>query len=99
MKGDASAPLRAALERAIHHRLGLTFSAARAHTLESGLARVTERLDVPSAAMLLARIQSGDRRVLDALADELTIPETYFFRDAKHLSVVERVAVEHATEG
>jgi chemotaxis protein methyltransferase CheR len=98
MKG-AAAPLRRALERAIHDRLGLTFSRARESTLETGLVRAAERLGVPDAAMLLARLQSGDPGVLEALADELTIPETYFFRDGRHLKVVTRIASLRAAEG
>jgi chemotaxis protein methyltransferase CheR len=80
-------PLAPALLRAfaveLRRALGLVFPPTRAEAFESGIVRAAAALrEVP--ASLLLRLASVDGAAIEALAVELTIGETYFFRHAHH---------------
>ena len=67
----------------LRRALGLVFPSTRAEALEVGIGRAAAALgEVP--ASLLLRLAAGDRAAIEALAIELTIGETYFFRHAHH---------------
>lgn len=91
--------LREIMKRAILERFGLTFSPSRASALERGIERAAAALEDGSVPMLLARLQGRDPHALGALADELTIAETYFFRDANSFSPVEEAVKRAELEG
>lgn len=87
----------AALQRGVHQRFGLVFSGARTEAFARGVARVADTLTGGSTPMLLAKLQQEDDETLAALAEELTIPETYFFRDAQSFPVIDD-AVQRALQ-
>jgi chemotaxis protein methyltransferase CheR len=67
----------------LRRTLGLVFPSTRAEAVEVGIGRAAAALgEVP--ASLLLRLAAGDRAAVEALAHELTIGETYFFRHAHH---------------
>ena len=79
--------------------LGLVFPPTRAEALEVGIGRAAAALaEVP--ASLLLRLAAGDRAAVEALAVELTIGETYFFRHPHHFDflreALRRLARERA---
>ena len=67
----------------LRRTLGLVFPPSRAQAFEAGIGRAAAALgEVP--ASLLLRLAAGDGAVIDELARELTIGETYFFRHPHH---------------
>ena len=75
--------LRDAFAVELRRKLGLVFPPTRAEAFEGGVARAAAALrEVPAA--LLLRLAEGDRAAIEALAFELTIGETYFFRHPHH---------------
>ncbi|MEP7121225.1 MAG: protein-glutamate O-methyltransferase CheR [Byssovorax sp.] len=67
----------------LRRTLGLVFPETRAESLQVGIGRAAAAVgEVP--ASLLLRLAAGDRAAIEALAIELTIGETYFFRHAHH---------------
>jgi chemotaxis protein methyltransferase CheR len=70
----------------VRERLGLVFPEARAHALDAGIARAAQTLDLPGVDALVDKAE--EQTVLDALAVELTIGETYFFRDPAHFEAL-----------
>lgn len=90
--------LRELLRRAIYERFGLVFFAGREEAFERGIERAAA-LTGGSLPMLLARVQGDHPATLAALADELTIAETYFFREPQHFTVVDAAVERAASEG
>jgi chemotaxis protein methyltransferase CheR len=70
----------------VRERLGLVFPEARAHALDAGIARAAQSLELSGVEALVDK--ADDQQVLDALAVELTIGETYFFRDPAHFEAL-----------
>lgn len=70
----------------VRERLGLVFPEARAQALDAGIARAVQTLALPGVEALIEKVE--DQTVLDALAVELTIGETYFFRDPVHFETL-----------
>ena len=69
----------------LRRTLGLVFPPSRAEAFESGIARAARALgELPTS--LLLRLASGDHAATEALALELTIGETYFFRHLHHFA-------------
>lgn len=69
----------------LRRALGLVFPPSRAEAFQSGIARAADLLrEVPTS--LLLRLASGERAAIEALAIELTIGETYFFRHLHHFA-------------
>jgi len=75
--------LRGAFAVELRRKLGLVFPPTRAEAFEGGIVRAASALKEVPAALLL-RLAEGDRAVIEALAFELTIGETYFFRHPHH---------------
>jgi chemotaxis protein methyltransferase CheR len=70
----------AELERVVRTRSGLVFSALRRAALESAAVRVIRRIGVSSNDALVDLIRN-DGAVFDDLMAEVTVGETYFFRE------------------
>ena len=73
-------------------RTGLVFGPARRAQVEAGMRRAMEGAgvtDLERYRALLAR----DQRTLDDLAIELTVGETYFFREPGHWELLRRVVL------
>lgn len=83
----------------LRRTLGLVFPPTRAEAFEGGIGRAAAALrEVP--ASLLLRLAEGDRAAIEALALELTIGETYFFRHPHHFEFLRaslrRLALDRA---
>src|SRR5690606_26342180 len=72
-----------AVARFIRTRTGLVFAPRRCDDAEAVIRRAMERADVRDAHHYLARLEAGEL-ALDDIVDELTVGETYFFRDSAH---------------
>ena len=85
---EALAPsLLSAFAVELRRALGLVFPPALAESFEGGIVRAAAALgEVP--ASLLLRLAEGDRAAIEALALELTIGETYFFRHPHHFDLL-----------
>lgn len=75
----------------VRRHFGFDFPGARGRALDEGVGRALHALG-ESEAGLLERLKRDDPEALRALATELTVGESYFFRDRPHFAVVERAA-------
>ncbi len=73
----------------VRARAGLMFPANRVAAAESGMRRAMATLGVSDAHRYATLVAEGGP-VLDALVAELTIGETYFFRESQQLEFVRR---------
>jgi chemotaxis protein methyltransferase CheR len=85
----------AAFRSVIAHQLGLAFDDGRVETLASFLGRRARTLGIPVTSYVERLEDGGDFTVkeVDAAARELTVGETYFFRDADQLRVFREVVI------
>ena len=70
-------------------RTGLTFASHQLHAVEVALRRAMARREAPDLAAYRREVER-DPAVFDDLVSELTIGETYFFREPSHFEFVER---------
>lgn len=70
-------------------RAGLTFSPSRRAGAEEAMARVMRQQGVSDPGSFADRLQQ-DERALDALIADVTIGETYFFREPAQLEYIRR---------
>jgi chemotaxis protein methyltransferase CheR len=85
----------AAVERfraAVTHNLGLHFEDAKLDVLADVLAHRLEATGQPPARYL-ARLEAGGVDEMAPLAQELTVPETYFFRHQEQFRALAEVAI------
>jgi chemotaxis protein methyltransferase CheR len=78
--------------RWIGERTGLTFSAHRLPAVETTLRRSMAQRRSPDAAAFHRELER-DPEAFDDLVSELTIGETYFFRETPHFDFVEREVI------
>ena len=71
----------------IRQRTGLVFNEARRADLARGLGKAIERAGTRDVEAYLARLET-DPRVLDHLVAEITVGETYFFREPEQFAVI-----------
>lgn len=86
-----------ALATIVAERTGLVFPPGRRMAVERGMREVmgrTEALDLDAYGALLA----CDGAALDDLVTELTVDETYFFREPRHFDFVREVIVPEVLE-
>jgi chemotaxis protein methyltransferase CheR len=88
--------VREGFAAAVRESLGLVFPPSRAPALDRGIASVAALLGEPDGAVLLGRLLDGDPAVREALIVELTVGETYLFRDDSHFDFVRDVAIPEA---
>jgi chemotaxis protein methyltransferase CheR len=77
----------------IAHRLGLQFTAARTELLGDVLRRRLDRSGASAAVYLGSLDAAPERAELAALAGELTVAETYFFRHSEQLRAFQETAL------
>jgi chemotaxis protein methyltransferase CheR len=77
----------AELEHVLRERSGLVFSALRRASLEAAAARVIRRIGIASQTWLVNLIRN-DGAVFDELMAEITVGETYFFRESAHFDLL-----------
>jgi chemotaxis protein methyltransferase CheR len=78
--GEAAAAL-------VRQRTGLVFSEARRSAFEAALVRATHRAKTRAPEVYLARLDA-EPALLDDLVAEITVGETYFFREPQQFSVI-----------
>lgn len=90
MSSSLSSETLAQLSRFIGQHLGLHFPVERHKELLRGVARAAAELGRDGPEVLAEEILTGraSRHVLDSLAGQLTIGETYFFRDKRLLDLL-----------
>ena len=91
-----SPAVREGFAAAVRESLGLVFPPSRAPALDRGIASAAALLGEPDPAVLLGRLLDGDPAVREALIVELTVGETYLFRDDNHFAFVRDVAIPEA---
>ncbi len=74
-------------EEVVRRRTGLVFRAGRRDTLSAAIARGVQRTGAPGLGSYLARLEA-EPALLDELVGEITVGETYFFRDPGQLGVI-----------
>jgi chemotaxis protein methyltransferase CheR len=84
IRGDGWNAMREALADRIRTRLGLVFEGTRRHALDTAIERVCSRQGC-APETVGARLET-DPTTYAALVDELTIGESFFFRDARHFA-------------
>jgi len=76
------------LDDEVERRLGLVFPPSRRLDFEDGVGRSVARTGTGDVAALLDAVRAGDPQAIEALAAELTIGESYFFRISEHFEFV-----------
>jgi chemotaxis protein methyltransferase CheR len=66
---------------------GLSFESTRRADAETGIRRAMEQVGVADASRYLELLEAGRVRI-DALITELTVGETYFFREPAHFAFI-----------
>ena len=74
---------------AIRQRTGLTPTPSRRQDFETGIARAMARAGIADAAAFVDHLDN-DGRSLDALVEDLTVAETYFFREPAQFDMLRR---------
>ena len=71
----------------VRRRTGLVFSEPRRAAFEAGLHKAMSEASLPEPDSYLARLEA-EPALLDNLVGELTVGETYFFREPEQFAVV-----------
>jgi chemotaxis protein methyltransferase CheR len=79
-------------------RTGLVFPPARRDSAEAGIRRAMNRAGLSDPARYRDRLQA-DPAALDDLISELTVGETYFFREPGHFDFLQREALPQLGTG
>ncbi len=87
-----SNPAYEALTRLVSARTGLRFDPNRRGDTEASIRRAMARADASGAGRYLALVEVG-ALVFDDLVAELTVGETYFFRDPQHFEFLRHEAL------
>lgn len=82
-----SHPAFAAVARFVSEQTGLSFDAARGAGAEAGICRAMKRAGVADVSHYAELLHRG-RIPLDDLLTELTVGETYFFREPGHFAFI-----------
>jgi chemotaxis protein methyltransferase CheR len=77
----------AAVTDLVRAHFGLIFAAARSAEVEAGLRKVMAKIGIDDLTEFFDRLQA-QTSLLDDLIAELTVGETYFFRDPGHFSFI-----------
>jgi len=81
-----------AAEHFVRRRTGLVFSEARRSAFEDGLFKAMRRAKLTEPDVYLAHLDT-DPVLLDDLVGEITVGETYFFREPQQLDVIRDAVV------
>jgi chemotaxis protein methyltransferase CheR len=77
----------AAAEEFVRRRTGLVFRASRRSALEAGLVKAMRRANVSDPVGYLGRV-NAEPELLDDLVGEITVGETYFFREPAQFALI-----------
>lgn len=84
-----SDPSYAAAARLVTRQAGLTLKTVRRPAVESGIRRAMERADIADIGEYINLLEA-EPMALDDLVTELTVGETYFFREPGHYEFLRR---------
>jgi chemotaxis protein methyltransferase CheR len=84
-------PIMASLARLVAAKTGLSLTGPS--ITETGIRCAIERAEVSDASAYLDQLEQGIAS-LDALIDQLAVPETYFFRNSEHFEIFREVLSE-----
>lgn len=87
--GSWTRPAYEAVARLVSTRTGLAFAPSRRDEVEAGIRRAMATSQVPGVERYLEHLTAGAID-LDDLIAELTVGETYFFRDPSHFELIRR---------
>jgi chemotaxis methyl-accepting protein methylase len=91
--------LRCEFLHLIEQRFGLRGSDYVAHRLDAAVADLLQRTSCADARALFDRLRAGERSAdLEALVEQLTVGETYFFRDSALITALRTVALPDILE-
>jgi chemotaxis protein methyltransferase CheR len=79
----------ATVARLVTARTGLAFPPHRLGAVAIGVVSAMRKAGIADAALYIARL-AHDGPVLEALIDELTVGETFFFRDTEQFDFIRR---------
>jgi len=87
--------LREGLEKLVTSRLGLHFPQERSTELDRGISAAARELGFPSSAAFIEGLLSSPPRRdhVEVLASNLTVGETYFFRDPNTFNALEQAVL------
>ncbi len=91
-------PAYEAIARLVGERTGLAFAPNRRGDVEGGTRRAMARAGVTDAALYVNLVETG-RLPLDALVDELTVGESYFFREPAQFEFIRREVLPEIGRG
>lgn len=83
-----------ALGRAVEARIGAAHGRMSPAAIGAAVERVRRAVGDPGPAELLARFEAGEHSVVRRLVSELTVGETYFFREPDQIAAVVRFVGE-----
>lgn len=83
-----SDPAYAAIAAFVHERAGLSFQAERRGFAEAAIRRAMRKARIGQPRAFLTRLLSGDH--VQSLVDEMTVGETYFFREPNQFEFLRR---------
>ncbi len=69
------------VSRLVYQASGMVLGRSKDYLLDARLKSVLTRFELDSFVQLAQRLTAGDRKLLDAVVDRLTINESFFFRD------------------
>lgn len=92
MGGTWTEPAFEAVAQLVGARTGLTFAPHPCDAAEAGIRRAMARGRVPEVGRYLALLEAGER-TLDDLITELTVGETYFFREPAQFEFIRREVI------
>lgn len=92
MAGTWTEPAFEAVARLLGARTGLAFAPGRCGDAEAGIRRAMARARVADAGRYLALLEAAEL-TLDDLITELTVGETYFFREPAQFELIRREVI------
>lgn len=92
MDGTWTEPALEAVARLLGARTGLAFAPNRCDDAEAGIRRAMARTRVADASHYLRLLENGEV-AMDDLITELTVGETYFFRESAHFELIRREVI------
>jgi chemotaxis protein methyltransferase CheR len=81
----------------VRERAGLVFAGSRIGSAEDAMRRTMARFGIASTAELRRRVQTA-ADVREVLVDDLTVGESYFFREPRQLELVRKTLVAQAED-
>ena len=76
------------IAQAVQDASGMVLGRSKDYLVDARLKSILARFELDTLHQLAQRIRSGDREVLNAVVDRMTINESFFFRDQRPFTVL-----------